>query len=75
LPRIVPVHWKTLERVILRSGLTFMRQKGSHRSYGKTRLTRPVVIPERTEVPVSIIRGIMDTLGISREEYFRLLGD
>lgn len=67
------MHWKTLERVVLRSGLTFMRQKGSHRSYGRAGLSRPVVIPEKSEVPVSIIRGVLDTLGISREEYFRLL--
>ncbi len=50
-----------------------MRQKGSHRSYSKPGLIRPVVIPEKSQVAVSVIRGILDTLGISREEYFRLL--
>lgn len=33
----------------------------------------PVVIPETPQVAVSVIRGILDTLKISREEYFRLL--
>ena len=51
-----------------------MRQKGSHRSYSRPGLIRPVVIPEKSQVAVSVIRGILDTLGISREEYFRLLG-
>jgi len=34
---------------------------------------RPVVIPESPEISVSIIKGIIETLGISRQDYFRLL--
>jgi predicted RNA binding protein YcfA (HicA-like mRNA interferase family) len=73
LPRLIPVHWTELEKVILKMGLQFARQKGSHRSYTKSGLIRPVVVPERSEVPVSIIKGIIETLGISRQDYFRLL--
>ncbi|MEW6114341.1 MAG: type II toxin-antitoxin system HicA family toxin [Thermodesulfobacteriota bacterium] len=75
MPRLVPVHWRELEKIVLRLGLKFARQKGSHRSYVRSGLSRPVIIPVRSDIPVSIIRNIMDTLGISREEYFRLLQD
>ncbi|MFA6223272.1 MAG: type II toxin-antitoxin system HicA family toxin [Desulfomonilaceae bacterium] len=73
MPRLTPVNWTDLEKVVLRMGLRFARQKGSHRSYTKPGLIRPVVIPVRTQVPVSIIKGILETLGISREDYFQLL--
>lgn len=73
MPRITPVHWRVLERVFLNAGFRFGRQEGSHRSYVKTGVARPVVIPTREAVAVSIIRTNLKTAGISRDEYFRLL--
>ena len=73
MSRFTPVDWKTLERVFLAAGFTFARQEGSHRSYVKPGVERPVVIPTYNEVPVFIIRNNLKTAGISREEYFRLL--
>jgi predicted RNA binding protein YcfA (HicA-like mRNA interferase family) len=62
-----------LEKVFLRAGFRFARQEGSHRSYVKPGIPRPLVIPVYDEVPVSIIRTNLKTAGISRQEYFRLL--
>jgi predicted RNA binding protein YcfA (HicA-like mRNA interferase family) len=73
MPRIVPIHWKLLENVFLGAGFRFARHEGSHRSYVKEGIRRPVVIPTYDEVPVSIIRHNMKTAGMSREEYFALL--
>ena len=73
MPRITPVRWRDLEKVFLAAGFQFVRQQGSHRSYTKSGVLRPVVIPAYDEVPVSIIRNNLKTAGISREEYFRLL--
>jgi predicted RNA binding protein YcfA (HicA-like mRNA interferase family) len=73
MPKITPVHWKVLERVILAAGFQFARQEGSHRSYTKPGIHRPIVIPTYDEIPVSIIRNNLKTAGITREEYFRLL--
>ena len=73
MPKFTPVDWKTLERVFLAAGFTFARQEGSHRSYVKPGVARPVVIPTYREVPVFIIRNNLKTAGISRDEYFRLL--
>ena len=73
MPRITPIHWKSLEKVFLAAGFRFARQKGSHRSYTKPGILRPVVIPTYDEVPVRIIRKNLQTAGISRDEYFRLL--
>lgn len=73
MPRITPIHWRRLEKVFLAEGFAFARQEGSHRSYVKSGILRPIVIPAYDEVPVSIIRLNLKTAGISREEYFRLI--
>lgn len=73
MPRITPIHWKTLERVFEAAGFRFARQEGSHRSYVKPGILRPVVIPVYKEVPVSIIRNNLKTAGIARDDYFRFL--
>jgi predicted RNA binding protein YcfA (HicA-like mRNA interferase family) len=75
MPRITPVHWTVLEKVFLAAGFRFARQEGSHRSYIKAGVSRPIVIPTYDEIPVAIIRTNLRTAGISREEYFRLLED
>ena len=74
MPRVTPIHWRLLEKVFLAAGFRFVRQEGSHRSYVKPGIARPVVIPTYDEVPVAIIRNNLKTADISREEYFRLLG-
>jgi predicted RNA binding protein YcfA (HicA-like mRNA interferase family) len=73
MSRITPVSWRQLEKVFLAAGFAFARQEGSHRSYTKAGVLRPVVIPTYDEVPVFIIRNNLRTAGISRDEYFQLL--
>lgn len=73
MPRIVPIHWRDLERIFILAGWQFSRQEGSHRSYTKQGNIRPVVIPAYDEVPVAIIRNNLKTAGISRDDYFRLM--
>jgi predicted RNA binding protein YcfA (HicA-like mRNA interferase family) len=73
MPKIIPIHWRQSEKVFLSAGFRFARQQGSHRSYTKPGLSRPIVIPTYDEVPVSIIRNSLKTAGITREEYFVLL--
>ena len=73
MPRITPIHWRTLEKVFVAAGFRFARQKGSHRSYTRPGVLRPVVIPTYAEVPVAIIRKNLQTAGMSRDEYFRRL--
>lgn len=73
MPKVVPLPWKNLEKVFLACGFQFVRQEGSHRSYTKQGISRPIVIPAYHEIPVSIIKNNLKTAGISREEYFRLI--
>ncbi len=73
MPKFAPVDWKTLECVVLKAGFRFARHEGSHRSYVKDGVARPVVIPTYREVPVFVIRNNLKTAGLSRDDYFRLL--
>jgi predicted RNA binding protein YcfA (HicA-like mRNA interferase family) len=73
MPRITPISWKQLEKVFLACGFRMVRQEGSHRSYVKAGILRPVVIPTYDEVPVFIIRNNLKTAGLSRDEYLRHL--
>ena len=70
---MAPVHWKVLEKVFLKEGFKFARQEGSHRSYVKPGVLRPIVIPTYDEVPVSISKNNLKTAGISREEFLAIL--
>ena len=73
MPRLAPVHWKTLECVFLKFGFTFVRQKGDHRIYTKPGVLRPVVIPTYDSIAQDIITSNMRTARMSRAEYFKLL--
>jgi hypothetical protein len=43
--------------------------------YVKKGLKRPIVLVKDDSIPVFIILNNLRTLGISRDEYFKLLGD
>jgi len=73
MPRLTPIKWKVLECIFLKDGFVFERQDGSHRSYSKKGVLRPIVIPTYNEIDVEIIKSNMRTAGMSREKYFKLL--
>jgi predicted RNA binding protein YcfA (HicA-like mRNA interferase family) len=74
-PLGLPINDEWLAAVFLSAGFAFKRQTGSHRSYVKPGVIRPVVIPTYDEVPVFIIRNNLRTAGLSRDDYFKLLGE
>jgi predicted RNA binding protein YcfA (HicA-like mRNA interferase family) len=65
--------WK-LRKVMEKAGFKCVRTEGDHCVYVKPGVARPVVIPDWDEVPVFIIKNNLRTAGISRDEYFVLLG-
>lgn len=60
-------------RIFETFGCKFVRQRGDHLVYDHPNARRPVVIPKYDEVPVTVIKTKMNTVGMSREEYFALL--
>ncbi|HYE70613.1 MAG TPA: type II toxin-antitoxin system HicA family toxin [Aquabacterium sp.] len=72
-PKLAPTDWKTLKKIFEADGFVYERTVGSHMSFSKPGVLRPIVIPKYDEVPVFIIKGLMRTAGMSRDRYFELL--
>ncbi|MDA2936491.1 type II toxin-antitoxin system HicA family toxin [Patescibacteria group bacterium AH-259-L05] len=73
MPRLTPIHWRKFDKFLLFVGCRFKRAKGDHRIYWRKDLKRPIVIPRDTELPIFIIRNNLRLLGISVEEYLKIL--
>ncbi len=73
MPRIQSIHWKEFEKFLLRIGCVFVREKGDHRIYWKDGIKRPIVIPRDTSLPAFIISNNIKVLGISREDYIKII--
>ncbi|MDE0469598.1 MAG: type II toxin-antitoxin system HicA family toxin [Candidatus Poribacteria bacterium] len=72
MPRLLPTDWRTQVRIFEKFGCHYVRQRGSHLIYHHPNAKRAVVIPRYDEIPVTFIRNNMRTVGMSREQYFRL---
>jgi predicted RNA binding protein YcfA (HicA-like mRNA interferase family) len=76
MPRLTPVSWKILENIFLKDGFVFQTQVGSHRTYSKKGVLRPIVIPAHNKpINISTILSNMKNAGMSRELYFQLLNE
>jgi len=75
MPRIKPMSWKDLERVILALGYVLDRQTASHRIYWKKGSLRPLVLNDhgKKDIEPYVIIGLLKTAGISREEFLEML--
>lgn len=73
MPRIVPIPYEKLVRIIKSEGFILVRERGDHMIFTKAGILRPVVIPRYDALPVFIIKNILRTAGITRERYFELL--
>ena len=73
LGKLKPVDWQTLEKIFEADGFRFDRQKGSHRTYVKADVARPVIIPKYRQIGPDIIKANMRTANMSRAKYMALL--
>lgn len=73
---IRPVKWQKFEKFLLACGCEFVRQKGGHRVYKKADLLRPIIVPAHSfDLPVSVIKSNLRTLGISDKDYLDCIND
>jgi predicted RNA binding protein YcfA (HicA-like mRNA interferase family) len=73
MPRIAPIHYRKLVRVLEFEGFVLTRESGDHMIFTKTGVDRPAVIPRYDPLPVFIIKNVLRTARISRERYLELL--
>jgi len=75
MPRITPTDWQTQVKIFEKFGCRFAREKGDHLIYHYPNARRPVVIPKYKEIPLTVIRNNMRTVGMTRQQYFELLAE
>ena len=73
MPRIVPIPYQKLVRVLEAEGFAFVRERGDHMIFSKPGILRPLVVPRYDALPVFIIKNVLRTAQISRERYLELL--
>ena len=73
MPRLTPIHYKKFEKFLLHKDCKFIKQSGDHRIYKHSGLKRPLVIPVEKDIPVFIIKNNLRTLGISVQEYLKII--
>lgn len=73
MPKLSPTDWQTQIKIFECYGCHYKRKKGSHHVLIYPGAKRSVVIPEYSEIDVDMIKNNMRTVGMSREEYFKLL--
>ena len=73
MPRIVPIHFRKLVRVLEFEGFILVREHGDHMIFRKEGIERPIVVPRYDPLPVFIIKNVLRTARISRDRYFDLL--
>jgi len=65
---------KNLIKVFERLGYAVSKRKsGDHIAMRKDGSPRPVIFPDKKDIPSFIIINNLRTAGISREEYFKIL--
>lgn len=73
MPRIVPIHYRKLVRVLEIEGFVLSRERGDHMVFTKSGIERPAVVPRYDPLPVFVIKNVLRTAKISRERYLALL--
>jgi predicted RNA binding protein YcfA (HicA-like mRNA interferase family) len=71
--KIKPTNWRTQVKIFEKYGCVFVRQRGDHLIFRHENAKRAVVIPKYDEIPITVIRNNMKTVGMTREEYFSIL--
>jgi len=71
--KIKPTHYQVQVKIFEMAGCVYARTKGDHLIYRYPGAIRPVIIPKYKEVPTFVIKNNMRVIGMSRDEYLKLL--
>lgn len=74
MPKLTPQPASKLVRVFERFGFAVSKRRpGDHIAMRKDGAARPIIIPDKKDVPVFIIQNNLRTAGVSRDEFFGVL--
>ena len=73
--KLAGIHWKKFEKFLLVVGCKFVSEEGDHRKYLKPGILRLIIVPREKDLPQFIILNNLRTLGISRDEYLKIISN
>lgn len=73
MPRLTPIHWRKLVKILEIEGAVIVGQTGDHTELKKEGAKRRLVVPKYRNIPPFIIKNNLETAGITRNRYFELL--
>lgn len=73
MAKLAPIHWRRFDKFLIYVGCRLVREKGDHRVYTRSGLLRPIVVPRDTQLPVFIVRNNLRVLGVSVDEYLKIM--
>lgn len=68
-----PIPYVKFEKFLKQVGCHIVRQRGDHRAWDRPNLIRPVIVRTKKDLPIMEIKSNLRTLGISTEEYLKIL--
>lgn len=73
MPRLTPIHWRKLVKILEMEGAVIVGQTGDHIELKKEGAKRRLVVPKYKNIPIFIIKNNLETASIARKRYFELL--
>jgi len=72
--KLVPQSARTLVKIFEKFGFAVSKRRpGDHIAMRKSGAIRPLIIPDKKDIPTFIILNNLRTAGISREEFLKAL--
>lgn len=73
MPRLTPIHFKKFESFLESIGCFYVKTEGDHNIWQKKGAKRPIVVRKLKDIPVFEIKNNLRTLGISTEEFLKII--
>ena len=73
MSRLTPQHWRKLAKAYITLGFELVRETGDHQIYWKDGIKRPIILPKKKEVGLTIIQNNLRTGYISRQDLLKYL--
>ena len=75
MAKLGPIERKKFEKFLHKVGCFFERDGGNHDVYWREGIIRPITVPRHSTISVRVIKSNLNTLGISVEEYLKILDE
>lgn len=73
MSRLRPLPYRKVEKVLKELGWELNRQTGSHAIFNHSTFSFIIVVPKHKMVKKGVIKSIINDLGITQEEFYKLI--